>query len=183
MAMSAEHRSKFAALHMQWWCLNMSEKFSSWTLNSTQTNKQTNMLKHRLPLRHRDRGSPNQFSVGPNKTVLTPTLFRIFISLQLSHAFKSSPDRVFMHTLNDGKLFNLNRLRAKSKTTSALLRYMLFAACWWCHICESHSWRCPASHGQLLQSLCLRSHNQHQENMGQGIPTPSSISIDCTSLY
>ena len=31
MAMSAMHRSKFAALHLQWWHLHMSEKFSSGT--------------------------------------------------------------------------------------------------------------------------------------------------------
>ena len=42
MAMSAEHRSKFAALYRQWWRLHMSETFSSGTINSKQTNKQTN---------------------------------------------------------------------------------------------------------------------------------------------
>ena len=37
MAMSAEHKSKFEALHRQWWHLEMSEKFS----NGTKTpNKQ-----------------------------------------------------------------------------------------------------------------------------------------------
>ena len=41
MAMSAEHRSKFEALHRQWWPLHMSEKFSSGTRNPKQTNKQT----------------------------------------------------------------------------------------------------------------------------------------------
>ena len=41
MVMSAEQRSKFAALHRQWWRLHMSEKFSSRTKNS-KTNKQTN---------------------------------------------------------------------------------------------------------------------------------------------
>ena len=40
MAMSAEHtRSKFAALHRQWWRLRMSEKFSIGTINFKQTNK------------------------------------------------------------------------------------------------------------------------------------------------
>ena len=38
MAISAEHRSKFAALHQQWWRLQPSEKFSSGTNNSKQTN-------------------------------------------------------------------------------------------------------------------------------------------------
>ena len=33
MAMSAEHRSQFAALHRQWYRLNISEKFSSGTKN------------------------------------------------------------------------------------------------------------------------------------------------------
>ena len=37
MAMSDEHRSKFAALHRQWWRLHMSEKFSSGTINPKQT--------------------------------------------------------------------------------------------------------------------------------------------------
>ena len=30
MAMSAEHRSNFAALHRQWWRLHMSEKILEW---------------------------------------------------------------------------------------------------------------------------------------------------------
>ena len=42
MAMSAEHRSKFASLHRQWWRLHMSEKFSTGAINHKQTNKQTN---------------------------------------------------------------------------------------------------------------------------------------------
>ena len=39
MAISAEHTSKFAALHRQWWRLQMSEKFSSGMKNSRQTNQ------------------------------------------------------------------------------------------------------------------------------------------------
>ena len=42
MDMSAEHRSKFAALHQQWWHMDMSEKFLSGT---KQTNIQTNQMK------------------------------------------------------------------------------------------------------------------------------------------
>ena len=42
MAMSAEHRSKFAAYYRQWWRLHMSEKFSNGTKTPKQTNKQTN---------------------------------------------------------------------------------------------------------------------------------------------
>ena len=59
--------------------------------------------------------------------VLAPTLFEIFFSLLLSHAFSESEDGVFLHTRSDGKLFNLSRLRAKTKVRQLLLREMLFA--------------------------------------------------------
>ena len=59
--------------------------------------------------------------------VLAPTLFGIFLSLLLSHAFSESEDGVFLHTRSDGKLFNLSRLRAKTKVRQLLLREMLFA--------------------------------------------------------
>ena len=41
MVISAEHRSKFAALHRQWWRLQISEQFLRGTQNP-KTNKQTN---------------------------------------------------------------------------------------------------------------------------------------------
>ena len=44
MAMSAKHRSKFAAFHQWLWCLHMSEKFLSGTKNLKQTNKLTKLL-------------------------------------------------------------------------------------------------------------------------------------------
>ena len=44
MAISAEHRSKFVALHWQWRRLHASEKFSSETKNPKQTNKKINDL-------------------------------------------------------------------------------------------------------------------------------------------
>ena len=39
MAMSAEHRLRFAALQRKSWRLHMSEKFSSGTINPKQTNQ------------------------------------------------------------------------------------------------------------------------------------------------
>ena len=59
--------------------------------------------------------------------VLAPTLFGIFFSLLLRHAFGSSEDGIFIHTRSDGNLFNLARLRAKSKICSVLIRELLFA--------------------------------------------------------
>ena len=59
--------------------------------------------------------------------VLAPTLFGIFFSLMLTYAFGTASDGIYWHTRHDGKLFNLKRLRAKTKVTCVLIREMLFA--------------------------------------------------------
>ena len=59
--------------------------------------------------------------------VLAPTLFGIFFSLVLSSAFEISEDGVFIRTRSDGKLFNLARLRAKTKVRHILIQELLFA--------------------------------------------------------
>ena len=59
--------------------------------------------------------------------VLAPTLFSIFFSVLLQHAFKESPGDVFLHWRSDGSLFNLARLRAKTKIKNASIRDLLFA--------------------------------------------------------
>ena len=59
--------------------------------------------------------------------VLAPTLFGIFFSMVLLHAFKESTDGVFLRTRSDGSMYNLSRLRAKSKTRTILIRELLFA--------------------------------------------------------
>ena len=59
--------------------------------------------------------------------VLAPTLFGIFFSLLLSHAFKQSNDGTYLHTRSNGKLYNLARLRAMTKVRRVLIREMLFA--------------------------------------------------------
>ena len=51
MVTSAEHGSKFVALHRQWWRLNMSEKFSSVTKNP-QTYKQVHIKKIKLKIKN-----------------------------------------------------------------------------------------------------------------------------------
>ena len=58
--------------------------------------------------------------------VLAPTLFSIFFSTMLSYAFKTSTEGVFLHTRADGELFNLARLRAKTKGRHVDIREMLF---------------------------------------------------------
>ena len=59
--------------------------------------------------------------------VLAPTLFSIFFSLLLKHAFGTSTKGVYLHTRSDGQLFNLARLGAKTKVRVTLIRDMLFA--------------------------------------------------------
>ena len=59
--------------------------------------------------------------------VLAPTLFGIFFSLMLKHALGDSTEGILLHTRSDGKLFNLSRLKAKSKIRRTLIRDMLFA--------------------------------------------------------
>ena len=59
--------------------------------------------------------------------VLAPTLFGIFFSMLLQYAFKDCSEGVLLHTRSDGKLFNIARLRAKTRVTKVLIREMLFA--------------------------------------------------------
>ena len=59
--------------------------------------------------------------------VLAPTLFGIFFSMLLQYAFADCEDGVYVRTKQDGKLFNIARLRAKTKSYEVLLRELLFA--------------------------------------------------------
>jgi hypothetical protein len=76
---------------------------------------------------NRENSRPFEIHSGVKQgCVLAPTLFGIFFSLLLQHAFKSFEEGV-LHKRHDGKLFNLARLRAKTKVKSVLIREMLFA--------------------------------------------------------
>ena len=59
--------------------------------------------------------------------VLAPTLVGIFFSMLLPHAFKDNEDGIYLHTRSDGKLYNLARLRAKTKVRHVTIREVLFA--------------------------------------------------------
>ena len=59
--------------------------------------------------------------------VLAHVPFGIFFSLMLTYTFGTASDGIYLHTRHDGKLFNLKRLRAKTKVTCVLIREMLFA--------------------------------------------------------
>ena len=59
--------------------------------------------------------------------VLAPTLFGIYFSVMLSQAFGTSSEGVYLHSRSDGKLFNIARLKAKTKIRKVLVRELLFA--------------------------------------------------------
>ena len=59
--------------------------------------------------------------------VLAPTLFGIFFATLLKHAFGTSTEGIYLRTRSDGKLFNLARLKAKTKVRGKCLRDFLFA--------------------------------------------------------
>ena len=48
-------------------------------------------------------------------SILAPTPYGIFFSTLLQYAFQDSQEGVYLHTRSDGKLFNLERLRAKTR--------------------------------------------------------------------
>lgn len=58
--------------------------------------------------------------------VLVPTLFGVFFSPLLRYAFPHSVDVIFF-TRSDGSLFNVARLREKTKVRKVLIRELLFA--------------------------------------------------------
>ena len=57
--------------------------------------------------------------------VLAPTLFGIFLSMFLYYAFVGCKEGI--RTRTDGKVYNIARLRAKTKVREILIREMLFA--------------------------------------------------------
>ena len=59
--------------------------------------------------------------------IIVPTLFGIFFALVLKHAFGSATEAIYLRIRSDGGLFNLARLKAKTKVREVLIRDMLFA--------------------------------------------------------
>ena len=64
---------------------------------------------------------------GVKQGCAAPTLFGIFFAVMLKHAFGSAAECIYLRTRADGKLFNLSRLRAKTKVQLRCLRDFLFA--------------------------------------------------------
>ena len=59
--------------------------------------------------------------------VLAAMLFGTFFGLLLKHAFNTTTEGIYLRTRSDSRLFNIARLRAKTKVREVLIRDMLFA--------------------------------------------------------
>ncbi|XP_069161749.1 uncharacterized protein [Procambarus clarkii] len=59
--------------------------------------------------------------------VLAPTLFGIFLAILVKHAFGTTTEGIYLRTRSDRTLYNLSRLRAKTKVQMRILREFLFA--------------------------------------------------------
>ena len=59
--------------------------------------------------------------------ILAPTLLGIFFAVMLKHAFGTATEGIYLRTRSDGKLFNISRLRAKTKVQLKCMQDFLFA--------------------------------------------------------
>ena len=59
--------------------------------------------------------------------VLAPTLFSLYLSAMLEVAFRDIQEGVYIQTRKDADLFNVAHFKSKSKTTTNLVRDLLFA--------------------------------------------------------
>ena len=59
--------------------------------------------------------------------VLPPTIFGIFFSMLLKHALGTATEGLYLYTRSDRRMFNLARLRAKTKIREVTVRDLLFA--------------------------------------------------------
>ena len=115
--------------------------------------------------------------------VLAPTLFGVFFSLLLKFAFEQSMEGVHLHTRSDGKLFNLARLRAKTKVRTVLKREMLFAddAALSSHT-EEDLQRLMDRFSHACREFRLTISIKKTNVMGQDVPSPPAIRIDNEEL-
>ena len=115
--------------------------------------------------------------------VLAPTLFGIFFSLLLQHAYTSSNDGIFLRTRSDGKLLNLARLRAKTRTRRVLIRELLFAddAALASHTEEGLQGLVDAF-SDACKEFSLTISLKKTQILAQNVPSPPSISIDGHAL-
>ena len=81
--------------------------------------------------RVQDQGTESDVFTVSNGTkqgcVMAPMLFSIIFSIMLQDAFCDNDLGVYIQFRTNGNIFNLQRLKAKTKTTELLVRDLLFA--------------------------------------------------------
>ena len=111
--------------------------------------------------------------------VLAPTLFGIFFALLLKHAFGSTTEGIYLGTRSDGRLFNLARLRAKTKVREVLIRDMLFADDAAVATHTQRELQSPMDRfSQAYKDFGLTISLKKTNVLGQSTETPPSITID-----
>ena len=110
--------------------------------------------------------------------VLAPTLFGIFFAVLLKHAFGSTTEGIYLRTRSDGKLYNLSRLRAKSKVRLKCLRDFLFAddAAVTTHTAEDLQ-RLMTCFSDACRDFGLTINLKKTQVMGQDTGSPPAITI------
>ena len=98
--------------------------------------------------------------------VLAPTLFGIFFALLLRHAFGTASEGICLWTRSDGRLFNLGRLRAKTKVREALIRHAVRRRC---SSDDPHPAGAAGTDGPFLSGLQgFRTNHQSEEDKRPG---------------
>ena len=111
--------------------------------------------------------------------VLAPTLFGILFALLLKHAFGTSREGIYLRTRSDGRLFNLARLKARTKVHEALIRDMLFADDAAVATHTQHDLQLLMDHfSQACRDFGLTISLKKTNVLGQGTETPPAITID-----
>ena len=115
--------------------------------------------------------------------VLAPTLFGIFFSLLLKHAFGSSTEGVYLHTRSDGNLFKPARLKARRKVRSVTIRDMLFAddAAIVAHS-EQDLQALLSNFANACDDFGLSISKSKTKILSQGTTTPPEIVLDGTAI-
>ena len=111
--------------------------------------------------------------------VLAPTLFSIFFSMVLENAFGTSTEGVYLHTRSDDRLFNIARLRAKTKIREVLIRDLLFADDVAVTSHTEQDLKCLMDRlSQACKDFGLTIYLKKTNEMGQDVDIPSVITID-----
>ena len=115
--------------------------------------------------------------------VLAPTLFGIFFAVMLKHAFGPAAEGIYLRTRTDGKLFNLSRLRAKTKVQLRCLRDFLFAddAAVTAHSAKDLQ-QFMTRFSYACQNFGLTISLKKTQVMGQDVDSPPAISINDLEL-